>query len=57
MKTYTTLEQTRILANCKTANELLEIKELLQELQDIDRVTQLVFDTRMKYLLSHNVIC
>lgn len=53
---YNTVEQIAILGNCKTATNLLETKELLQDLQELDAVTYLVYDRKMKFFLSENVI-
>ena len=33
-----------------------ETKELLQDFQELDAVTYLVYDRKMKFLLSENVI-
>ncbi len=53
---YNTVEQIAILGSCKTATDLLETKELLQDFQELDAVTYLVYDRKMKFLLSENVI-
>lgn len=56
MTQYNTVEQIAILGNCKTAIDLLETKELLLEFQKLDDVTYLVYNIKMNFLLSKNVI-
>lgn len=56
MITYTNAEQARILNSCNSATELIETKELLEELQPISHVTQLVFDRMMNWFISNNKI-
>jgi conjugal transfer/entry exclusion protein len=53
---YTNSEQARILNTCNTATELIETKELLEQLQPISHITQLVYDRMMCYLLVNNCI-
>lgn len=56
MTTYTNAQQARILNACNNATELLEIKELMEELQPISHITQLVYDRMMVYFLVNNKI-
>lgn len=56
MITYTNAQQARILNTCTNATELLEMKELIEELQPIAPVAQLVFDRMMNYFLVNNKI-
>lgn len=53
---YTTAQQARILNACNSATELMIIKELLEELQPVSRVTQLVYDRMMCWFLTNNKI-
>lgn len=53
---YTNAQQARILNSCNSATELMVIKELLEELQPISRVTQLVYDRMMIWFLTNNKI-
>ena len=56
MTQYNTVEQIAILGNCKTAIDLLETKDLLLEFQKLDDVTYLVYNRKMNFFLSENVI-
>jgi hypothetical protein len=56
MITYTNAEQARILNSCNSATELMETKELLEELQPISHVTQLVYDRMMIWFILNNKI-
>jgi hypothetical protein len=56
MTQYNTVEQIAILGTCKTAIDLLETKELLLEFQKLDDVTYLVYNRKMNFFLSENVI-
>lgn len=53
---YTNAQQARILNTCTNATELLEMKELIEELQPIAPVAQLVFDRMMNYFFVNNKI-
>lgn len=56
MITYTNAQQARILNSCNSATELIEAKELLEELQPISHVTQLVYDRMMNWFILNNKI-
>ena len=53
---YTNAQQAQILNSCNNATELMEIKELLEELQPISHVTQLVYDQMMVWFIVNNKI-
>ena len=53
---YNQRQQIKILNNCNNAKELLEIKELLEELQMVDDILQLVYERMMKWFLTNNKI-
>ena len=56
MTQYNTVEQIAILGHCKTAIDLLETKDLLLEFQKLDDATYLVYNRKMNFFLSENVI-
>ncbi|WP_157813390.1 hypothetical protein [Flavobacterium sp. 5] len=56
MRTYNNSQQAKILNSCNDATELLEVKELMEELQPISHITQLVYDRMMNYFLRNEII-
>lgn len=56
MITYNNLQQVIILNSCNNATELMDIKELLEQLQPISHIAQLVYDRMMTYFLVNDLV-
>lgn len=56
MKNYTIQEQIAIFNRCKTATELLNTKELIEETQGVISFTLNFFNFRMNKFLIENLI-
>lgn len=53
---YTKNQQLIILNNCDSATELIETKELMEQLQPLAPVAYYVYDRRMNYFLHNDKI-
>jgi len=53
---FTEQEQMQIFRNCNSATELLQYRELIEDLQPLDKVGMLFYNAKMDFFLMDNLI-